>query len=182
MYIKSIIVVSPNDNKYLAIATCINKYIFIILPITKKYIYIYINARFFFFFKIPKPTRSTSVQLHPKPHKPYQIRLTHTHKTKQNKKTKQILLHITKKKKKKEKLRERIKRIIKPEYANCIYRIDKKIVRNDANTKKEITNSRERLEIEQAQIIHSIQISVDLDTDENVPAFVFLAFFYYQYY
>ena len=50
MYIKSTVIVSPNDNKYLAISTCINKYISIILPITKKkkeciYIYIYINAR-----------------------------------------------------------------------------------------------------------------------------------------
>ena len=36
MYIESTIVVSPNDNKYLAILTCINKYIFIILSITKK--------------------------------------------------------------------------------------------------------------------------------------------------
>ena len=43
MYIKSTIVVSQNDNKYLAISTCINKYIFIILSITNKiYIYIYI--------------------------------------------------------------------------------------------------------------------------------------------
>ena len=42
MYIKSTIVVLPNDNKYLAISTCINKYIFIILPITNIYIYIYI--------------------------------------------------------------------------------------------------------------------------------------------
>ena len=73
MHIKSILVVPPNNNKYLATSICINKYIFNILLIThthqKKKI-IYKKARLklkFFFKKIPKPTRSTSVQLHPKP-------------------------------------------------------------------------------------------------------------------
>ena len=42
IYIKSIVVVSSNNNKFLAISTCINKDLFIILPITKIYIYIYI--------------------------------------------------------------------------------------------------------------------------------------------
>ena len=41
IYIKSIIVVSPNNDKFLVISTCINKDLFIILPIIKKYIYIY---------------------------------------------------------------------------------------------------------------------------------------------
>ena len=35
---KSIVIVSLNNNKFLAILTCINKDLFIILPITKKYI------------------------------------------------------------------------------------------------------------------------------------------------
>ena len=62
MYIKSIIIISPNDNKYLATSICINKYIFNILLINhthpKKKI-IYKNARLklnFFLKKIPKPT------------------------------------------------------------------------------------------------------------------------------
>ena len=35
IYIKSIVVISPNNNDFLAISTCINKYLLIILPITK---------------------------------------------------------------------------------------------------------------------------------------------------
>ena len=38
IYIKSIVVISLNNNKILAISTCINKDLFIILPFTKKYI------------------------------------------------------------------------------------------------------------------------------------------------
>ena len=41
IYIKSIVVVSPNNNKFLVISTCINKDLLIILPITNIYIYIY---------------------------------------------------------------------------------------------------------------------------------------------
>ena len=43
IYIKNIFVVSLINNKFLAISTCINKDLFIILPITK--IYIYKNTR-----------------------------------------------------------------------------------------------------------------------------------------
>ena len=42
IYIKSIVVVSLNNNKFLAILICINKDLFIILPITNISIYIYI--------------------------------------------------------------------------------------------------------------------------------------------
>ena len=45
IYIKSIVVISTNNNKILAILTCINKDLFNILPPTKIYIYIYINTR-----------------------------------------------------------------------------------------------------------------------------------------
>ena len=41
IYIKNIFVVSLINNKFLAILTCINKDLFIILPITKIYIYLY---------------------------------------------------------------------------------------------------------------------------------------------
>ena len=44
IYIKSIVVVSPNNNKFLAISTYIKKDLFNILPLTKIYIYIYINT------------------------------------------------------------------------------------------------------------------------------------------
>ena len=40
IYIKSIVVVSPNNNKFLAISTYIKKDLFNILPLTKIYIYI----------------------------------------------------------------------------------------------------------------------------------------------
>ena len=43
IYIKNIFVVSLINNKFLTISTCINKDLFIILPITK--IYIYKNTR-----------------------------------------------------------------------------------------------------------------------------------------
>ena len=45
IYIKNIVVVSLNNNKFLVISTYINKDLFIILPITNIYIYIYINTR-----------------------------------------------------------------------------------------------------------------------------------------
>ena len=38
IYIKSIVVVSPNNNKFLAISTYIKKDLFNILPLTKIYI------------------------------------------------------------------------------------------------------------------------------------------------
>ena len=38
IYIKSVVIVSLNNNKFLVISICINKDLFIILPITKKYI------------------------------------------------------------------------------------------------------------------------------------------------
>ena len=44
IYIKSIVVVSPNNNKFLAISTYIKKDLFNILPLTNIYIYIYINT------------------------------------------------------------------------------------------------------------------------------------------
>ena len=43
IYIKSIVVVLLNNNKLLVISTCINKDLFIILPITN--IYVCVNAR-----------------------------------------------------------------------------------------------------------------------------------------
>ena len=42
IYIKSIVVISPNNNKFLVISTYIKKDLFNILPLTKIYIYIYI--------------------------------------------------------------------------------------------------------------------------------------------
>ena len=41
IYIKSIVVISPNNNKFLVISTYIKKDLFNILPLTKIYIYIY---------------------------------------------------------------------------------------------------------------------------------------------
>ena len=59
IYIKNIVVVSLNNNKFLAISTYINKDLFNILPLTKIYIYIYIyiNTR----LKLKKKNLSTSI-------------------------------------------------------------------------------------------------------------------------
>ena len=62
IYIKSIVVISSNNNKFLAISTCINKDLFIILPITK-YIYIYINTRLKFKKKKIKHSHNKSTSL-----------------------------------------------------------------------------------------------------------------------
>ena len=62
IYIKNIVVVSLNNNKFLVISTYINKDLLILLPITNIYIYIYINTRLKFKKKKKISTAITKVQ------------------------------------------------------------------------------------------------------------------------
>ena len=103
IYIKSIVVVSLNNNKFLAISTCINKDLFNILQLTKIYIKIKIkikNTRLKFKKKKKLSTTITKVQAQPSQEDAKMatqvllIRLTHKkHKT-------NPITPITKKKKK----------------------------------------------------------------------------------
>ena len=63
IYIKSIVVVLLNNNKLLVISTCIDKDLFIILPITN--IYVCVNAR----LKLKKKKKKIQAQQEAQPDK-----------------------------------------------------------------------------------------------------------------
>ena len=63
IYIKSIVVVLQNNNKLLVISTCIDKDLFIILPITN--IYVCVNAR----LKLKKKKKKIQAQQEAQPDK-----------------------------------------------------------------------------------------------------------------
>ena len=92
IYIKSIVVVSTNNNKILTISSCINRDLFNILPLTN--IYIYINTT----LKKKKKKHKHNKNLKTTITQGLLIYKTHPQKKKKN--TKQIL-SITQKKKKK---------------------------------------------------------------------------------